>query len=242
MEKQRLDKLLAGTGKWSRREAKLLVRQGRVLVDGVPPASAEEKADPEAQSITVDGGDIGFRTATWVMMNKPAGVLSATEDGRGQTVLDLLSPELRRIGLFPVGRLDKDSEGLLLLTDDGALAHRLLAPRSHVDKEYYVRTAGTLTEEDCAAFRSGLVLGDGLHCLPAVLRILRAGADSEASVTVWEGKFHQVKRMLAARGKPVEYLRRLRMGNLTLDPALERGEYRLLLPNELECLQNSLTK
>ena len=159
---ERLDKLLAGTGRWSRREVKNLVRQGRVLVDGVPARSAEDKADPETADIAVNGESITYRRYTWVMLNKPAGYLSATEDGRGPTVLDLLPPELRRQNLFPVGRLDKDTEGLLLLTNEGGLAHELLSPRHHVDKVYYVRTAGRLTEEDCRAFASGMTLDDGL--------------------------------------------------------------------------------
>ncbi|MCI2058711.1 MAG: rRNA pseudouridine synthase [Oscillibacter sp.] len=237
MKAQRLDKLLASTGKWSRREAKLLIRQGRVLTDGVPAASAEAQLDPETAEIAVDGEPLRLRENTWVMLNKPAGVLSATEDGAGPTVLDLLAPELRRKGLFPVGRLDKDTEGLLLLTDDGALAHRLLSPRHHVDKVYRARVDGCLTGEDCAAFRRGMVLKDGLHCLPAELEILEAGAVSEARITLREGKFHQIKRMLAARGKPVLYLRREKMGNLPLDPELSSGAYRFLTDRELKTLQ-----
>ena len=225
MEKQRLDKIIASTGRFSRREVKLLVRQGRVLVDGVPARSAEDRMAPETAEITVDGERLAWRRYTWLMMNKPAGVLSATEDGRGKTVLDLLPEELRRRELFPVGRLDKDTEGLLLLTNEGGLAHDLLSPKKHVDKVYYARTAGELEEADCRAFAAGMVLGDGLECLPAGLEILSAGAGgSEALVTLREGKFHQVKRMLAARGKPVLYLKRMKMGNLTLDPALEPGD------------------
>ena len=238
MEKQRLDKIIASTGRWSRREVKALVRQGRVLVDGVPARSPEEKTDPEAARITVNGEDLTYRRYTWLMLNKPAGVLSATEDGRGRTVLDLLPPELRKQGLFPVGRLDKDTEGLLLLTNEGGLAHDLLSPRHHVDKEYYVRVAGRLTEADCAAFAAGMTLDDGLHCLPAGLRILAAGQESEARVTLREGKFHQIKRMLAQLGKPVLYLERVRMGNLTLDGALPRGDFRFLTANEVEELRN----
>ena len=236
MEKQRLDRILASTGKWSRREAKLLVKQGRVLIDGSPAASAEEKWDPASAVITVDGEDIGYRQFTWLMMYKPGGVLSATEDGKGRTVIDMLPPELRRLGLFPVGRLDKDTEGLLLLTDDGKTAHDLLSPRHHVDKVYYARTEGCLTEDDRAAFRAGMTLRDGLRCLPAELEILSAGETSEALVTLREGKFHQVKRMLSARGKPVTYLRRVRMGNLPLDPELMPGEYRFLTTEEREIL------
>ena len=239
MELQRLDKIIASGGRWSRREVKLLVRQGRVLVDGVPARSAEDRRAPETAEITVDGERLAWRRYTWLMMNKPAGVLSATEDGRGKTVLDLLPEELRRRELFPVGRLDKDTEGLLLLTNEGGLAHDLLSPKKHVDKVYYARTAGELEEADCRAFAAGMVLGDGLECLPAGLEILSAGAGgSEALVTLREGKFHQVKRMLAARGKPVLYLKRMKMGNLTLDPALEPGEYRFLTEEEVALLRN----
>ena len=230
MEKQRLDKIIASTGKFSRREVKNLIRQGRVLVDGVPARSVEYKTDPEAAVITVNGEALTYRRYTWVMLNKPAGYLSATEDGRGPTVLDLLPRELQRQGLFPVGRLDKDTEGLLLLTNEGGLAHDLLSPRHHVDKVYYARTAGRLTEEDCRAFAQGITLEDGLACMPAGLEILSAGEESECHVTLREGKFHQVKRMLASRGKPVTYLERIRMGNLTLDGDLPRGAYRFLAP------------
>ena len=162
MEKQRLDKIIASTGKWSRKEVKNLIRHGQVLVDGLPAAGPEEKADPEAAEIVVNGERLTYQRYTWIMLNKPAGYLSATEDGRGKTVLDLLAQELRRQGLFPVGRLDKDTEGLLLLTNEGGLAHDLLSPRHHVDKVYYARVAGHLTEEDCQAFAAGMTLDDGL--------------------------------------------------------------------------------
>ena len=238
MEKQRLDKIIASTGKWSRKEVKTLIRHGQVLVDGLPAAGPEEKADPEAAEIVVNGERLTYQRYTWIMLNKPAGYLSATEDGRGKTVLDLLAQELRRQGLFPVGRLDKDTEGLLLLTNEGGLAHDLLSPRHHVDKVYYARVAGHLTEEDCQAFAAGMTLNDGLVCQSAVLEILSAGEESEAHVTLREGKFHQVKRMLAYRGKPVLYLERVKMGNLTLDPDLPRGEYRFLTAEEVENLRS----
>ena len=167
MAKERLDKLIASTGRWSRREVKALVREGRVLIDGAIARSAENKYDAGNCRITVNGEDLLLRKHICVMLHKPAGVLSATEDGRGKTVLDLLTPELRKIGVFPVGRLDKDTEGLLLLTDDGALAHALLSPKKHVDKVYYARVTGRLVPEDCAAFEAGITLGDGLACLPA---------------------------------------------------------------------------
>lgn len=237
MAGERLDKLIASTGRWSRREVKQLVREGRVLVDGRIARSAEEKFDGEVCRIAVNGEELALRRFTCVMLHKPAGVLSATEDGRGRTVLDLLTPELRKIGVFPVGRLDKDTEGLLLLTDDGALAHELLSPKKHVDKVYYARVAGRLVPEDCAAFEAGMTLGDGLECMPAGLEILSAGERSECLVTLREGKFHQVKRMLAARGKPVEYLKRLSMGPLRLDASLAPGEFRLLTAEEESALR-----
>ena len=216
MAQQRLDKIIASTGRYSRREVKTLVREGRVLVDGRIAASAEDKCDPLAARISVNGEELFYREHTYVMLHKPAGVLSATEDGRGETVLDLLAPEYRKIGLFPVGRLDKDTEGLLLLTDDGAL-----------------------DDADCKAFEQGITLGDGLECLPAKLEILKSDAQSEALITIREGKFHQIKRMLASRGKPVVYLKRLSMGSLTLDEGLSKGEYRLLTAEEIKNLRES---
>ena len=209
-----------------------------MTVDGVPARSAEEKADPETAEIAVNGEVVTYRRYTWVMLNKPAGYLSATEDGRGPTVLDLLPRELQKQGLFPVGRLDKDTEGLLLLTNEGALAHDLLSPKRHVDKVYYARTEGRLTEADCEAFAAGLVLPDGLRCQSGWLEILSAGAVSEAHVTIHEGKFHQVKRMLAFLGKPVVYLERIKMGNLPLDLSLSRGSFRFLTDLEVEELRH----
>ena len=230
---ERLDKLLAGTGKWSRREVKALVRQGLVRVDGRLAASAEDKLDPAAAIITVAGETISLCRVTYVMLHKPAGVLTATEDRKQPTVLDLLPPELRRIGLAPVGRLDKDTEGLLLLTNDGELAHRLLSPKYHVDKRYLARVDGELSAADAEAFARGMTLGDGLECLPAGLEVL---PDRVCIVTLREGKFHQVKRMLAARGAPVLYLKRLSMGPLTLDDSLAAGAYRLLRAEEISAL------
>lgn len=230
---ERLDKLLAGTGKWSRRDVKALVRQGLVRVDGRLAASAEDKLDPAAAIITVAGETISLRRFTYVMLHKPAGVLTATEDRKQPTVLDLLPPELRRIGLAPVGRLDKDTEGLLLLTNDGELAHRLLSPKYHVEKRYLARVDGELSAADAEAFARGMTLGDGLECLPAGLEVL---PDRVCIVTLREGKFHQVKRMLAARGAPVLYLKRLSMGPLTLDDSLAAGAYRLLRAEEISAL------
>ena len=230
---ERLDKLLAGTWKWSSREVKALVRQGLVRVDGRLAASAEDKLDPAVAIITVAGETVALHRFTYVLLHKPAGVLTATEDRKQPTVLDLLPPELRRIGLAPVGRLDKDTEGLLLLTNDGELAHRLLSPRYHVDKRYLARVDGELSAADTEAFARGMTLGDGLECLPAGLEVL---PDRVCIVTLREGKFHQVKRMLAARGAPVLYLKRLSMGPLTLDDSLAAGAYRLLRAEEISAL------
>ena len=230
---ERLDKLLAATGRWSRREVKQLVRQGQVLVNGVPAASAEEKYDPASAAFTVCGQPLTLRRYTYVLLHKPAGVLTATEDRCQPTVLELLPPELRRIDLAPVGRLDKDTEGLLL-TNDGELTHRLLSPRYHVDKRYLARVDGDLSPADVSAFAAGMTLPDGLVCLPAGLELLPQ--PRTCIVTLREGKFHQVKRMLAACGAPVLYLKRLSMGPLTLPDDLPPGAYRLLTDEEISAL------
>ncbi len=223
----RLDKLLADTGRWSRKEAKLLLKQGRVKVDGAVEKSGDRKVEPQLAVVTVDGEGLRWAEFRYLMLHKPGGVLTATEDRHQKTVLDLLPPDCR--DLFPVGRLDKDTEGLLLLTDDGELAHHLLSPKHHVDKCYLACIEGEVDEADCAAFRSGIVLGDGTKCLPAELESLGAG---KCLVTLREGKFHQVKRMLASRGKPVVGLKRLSMGTLRLDEGLKPGEFRPLTEAE----------
>lgn len=230
---ERLDKRLAATGRWSRKEARELIRAGRVTANGAVCRAPEEKVD-EACPLLVDGLPLGGGGPVYLMLHKPAGVVSATEDARQKTVLDLLPEEYRRRGLFPVGRLDKDTEGLLLLTDDGALAHRLLAPRRHVDKVYYAEVSGVLDEEDCQAFQSGLSLADGYVCMPAKLQI--KSDKKSAFITIQEGKYHQIKRMFAARGKPVTYLKRIAFGPLKLDPELEKGCWRALTPEELDGL------
>lgn len=230
---ERLDKVLAGTGRWSRREVKLLVRQGLVRLNGAAAVSAEEKCDPETAVITVNGETVVLRRFTYVLLHKPGGVLTATEDRRQETVMELLPQELRRVGLAPVGRLDKDTEGLLLLTNDGELTHRLLSPKYHVDKRYFARVDGHLTAAHAEAFAKGMTLGDGLKCLPARLEIL---PDNGCIVTVREGKFHQVKRMLASCGAPVVYLKRLSMGPLVLGDELGCGEHRMLREEEVAAL------
>lgn len=235
---ERLDKRLASTGRWSRKEIKDMVRQGRIQINGMPARRPEEKVGDEDR-LVVDGQEVDCAPFVYVMMHKPAGLLSATEDKRQRTVVDLLPPELRRRGLFPVGRLDKDTTGLLLLTDDGALAHELLSPKKHVDKVYLARVEGRIDAADVAALGEGMVLGDGLHCLPAGLEPLKDG--SECLVTLREGKYHQVKRMLAARGKPVLALKRLSMGTLRLDETLAPGQWRYLEMDEVAKLREERT-
>ena len=233
---ERLDKRLAATGRWSRKEVKELVRQGRVTGNGRMALRPEEKCQPEDE-VLVDEKSVMCNRFTYIMLHKPDGLLSATEDKRQRTVLDLLPQPYQKQGLFPVGRLDKDTEGLLLLTNDGELAHRLLAPKSHVDKVYLARTEGRVDEEDVLAFREGITLSSGLECLPAGLEPLE---DGSCLVTLREGKFHQVKRMLAHRGRPVTYLKRLSMGSLKLDGSLPKGGWRELTGEELEQLRHDV--
>lgn len=230
---ERLDKRLTATGKWSRKESRELIKAGRVAVNSVVCRQADCKVDEDAE-VLVDGQSIGGSGPVYIMLHKPAGLVSATEDAREKTVLSLLPEEYLRMGLFPAGRLDKDTEGLLLLTNDGPLAHRLLSPRHHVDKVYYVEVDGVLEEDDCRMFREGVTLADGYTCLPAGLELL--DAPNAALVTLREGKYHQIKRMLASRGKPVVYLKRLRFGPLELDAELEKGCWRALTEEEKNLL------
>lgn len=230
---ERLDKRLAGTGNWSRKEAKELAKAGRITVNGQVVRQTDVKVN-ETDLITVDGTPIESAGPVYIMLHKPAGLVSATEDAREETVLSLLPERYQKLGLFPAGRLDKDTEGLLLMTNDGALAHRLLAPKSHVDKVYYVEVDGVLNEADCAAVENGMTLGDGYNCLPGRLELLEDGRS--AYITLHEGKYHQIKRMMAARGKPVIYLKRLKFGPLELDPRLAKGSWRALTEEEISAL------
>jgi 16S rRNA pseudouridine516 synthase len=230
---ERLDKRLSGTGRWSRKEARELIRAGRVTVDEAVCRAPEQKVTDE-QPVRVDGQRLDETGPVYLMLHKPAGVVSATEDSRERTVLSLLPEPYRRLGLFPVGRLDKDTEGLLLLTDDGALAHRLLSPKNHVDKVYYLEVDGVLDETDVQAAEKGITLADGYTCLPARLEPLPGGRAGR--ITIHEGKYHQVKRMMAARGKPVTYLRRVEFGPLKLDPNLAKSCWRPLSEEEKELL------
>ena len=230
MAQMRLDKMLADMGIGSRSELKQMIRRGRVTLDGRAVTAPETKADPERCEIRLDGQLLSYRRLRYYMMDKPAGLVTATEDGRQKTVLDIVTPEMRRMGLFPVGRLDKDTSGLLLLTNDGDFAHRVISPKSGVKKVYRARVEGEPDEEDVEAFREGVTLADGTRCLPAALEPLGGG---ECLVTVMEGKYHQVKRMLASRGKPVRQLRRIAVGQLELDAALGAGGFRELEEKDL---------
>lgn len=209
-----------------------MIRAGRIAVNGNPAGRPEQKADPQNDRITVDGKDLNFRRYLYLMMNKPEGVLSATRDPHARTVVDLLPPELRRRGIFPAGRLDRDTSGLLILTDDGEFAHRMLSPKGHVLKWYEALLAAPVSEGDIHSFREGMALKDGTACLPAGLSVLREGESPLALVRLREGKFHQVKRMFAARGNCVLALRRVRIGGLPLDPGLPAGAVRELEPGE----------
>lgn len=245
----RLDKYLAEMREGTRQEVKAFIRKGRVMVGGVPVKKPEAKVEEGKDQVTLDGREIPYQKYQYYMLNKPAGVITATTDSRDRTVLDLLGED-RRKDLFPVGRLDKDTEGLLLITNDGPLAHRLLSPKKHVDKCYYAKVRGEVTGEDVEQFAQGLFLA-GLgeekeeKTMPARLEILKTvstggeedpGFVSEILLTIQEGKFHQVKRMFQAVGKEVLYLKRLSMGSLKLDPELAPGQYRELTKEEMERL------
>ena len=232
----RLDKYLCETGFGTRSQVKDLLKKGQVMVNGEVVKKPELKINETTDQILCQGKKASYQKNIYLMLHKPAGVVSATEDNREKTVLDLVRPEDRKNGLFPVGRLDKDTEGLLLLTDDGELAHRLLSPKKHVDMTYYARIDGQVTEEHVKQFREGLDIGDEKKTLPAVLTILLSGPVSEIEVTIHEGRFHQIKRMFEAVGCKVTYLKRLSMGSLVLDETLPPEEYRPLTEAELEGL------
>ena len=231
----RLDKYLAEMGIGTRQEVKKQIRQGKVTVNGTVVKAADMKIDENGDEVAVGGRMISYVSYEYYMLNKPAGVISATEDRKDTTVIDLIRDKKRK-DLFPVGRLDKDTEGLLLITNDGDLAHRLLAPKKHVDKVYYAKIDGTVTEEDVKMFAEGIDIGTDEEELtrPAKLEIIKSGEKSEIRLTIHEGKFHQVKRMFLSVGKEVTYLKRERMGTLCLDENLKPGEYRLLTEEEIE--------
>ena len=230
----RLDKYLCDMGAGTRSQVKQKIRKGLVTLEGEKVTRPECQVNP-GQTVLVEGVPFIYTELEYYMLNKPAGVISASEDPRERCVVDLIESRKRK-DLFPVGRLDKDTEGLLLITNDGGLAHRLLSPKKHVDKVYYARVQGRVTQEDAELFRRGVDIGEKKQTLPAELRILNAGEISEIELTIREGKFHQVKRMFHAAGKEVLYLKRLQMGPLRLDESLKPGEYRTLNTQELDIL------
>ena len=226
---ERLDKFLCDSGVGTRSQVKAILKAGRVAVDGKPERDNSRKIDPKTQTVTLDGEVLGGYRRIVVMMNKPEGFVTATEDKNDRTVMELLPAEMKHLDLKPVGRLDKATEGLLLFTNDGDLLHRLISPKKEVPKIYYARHEGTATEEDVAAFAEGLTLRDGLECLPAKLESLGAG---ESLITVCEGKYHQVRRMMASRNMTVTYLERRQEAGLTLGD-LPRGSVRELTEEEI---------
>jgi len=231
----RLDKLVANSGFGTRTEVKRFVKKGLVVINGVPAKSASMHVDEEKDEVVVNGVLLDYREYVYIMMNKPCDYISATEDRTQSTVLDLIDPSYYHFDLFPMGRLDKDTEGLLILTNDGKLSHKVLSPKYHVEKIYYVEVEGRLVEEDIKEFEEGLDLGDFLS-MPAQLSILESDEYSKAMVVIKEGKYHQVKRMFEAVGKEVIYLKRVQMGSLELDEELELGEYREMTEEEIELL------
>lgn len=242
---QRLDKILAHVGIGTRSELKRLAKEGAIYVNGVKIKDSGMQVNPDTDNITVNGETVMYREFVYLMMNKPQGVVSATEDNRDRTVVDLLDAAYAPFEVFPVGRLDKDTEGFLLLTNDGKLAHNLLSPRKHVPKTYFAKVEWEVSETDIEAFSQGVTLDDGYETLPGKLKILKTGNEaegllSEIELTIMEGKFHQVKRMFQAVGKKVVYLKRLSMGPLVLDPSLVLGQVRELSKDELLALQNEM--
>ena len=236
MPRMRLDKLLAHLNCGSRKEVQAMIRAGRVQVNGAVERDPAAKVDSDSAQVMLDGQAQMYQAQRYYMLNKPAGVITASRDARHETVLDLFPEDIRR-GLFAVGRLDKDTEGLLIVTDDGALSHALMSPSRHVYKVYEATVEGELTPDAEARFEKGLTLKDGTVCLPARLERLAGDGAQRVRVTLREGKYHQVKRMIAAVGGVVVQLRRVQLGSLQLDSALKEGEFRALTDQELALLQ-----
>lgn len=235
---ERIDKILSNLGYGTRKDLKKIVKNGMVQVNGITIKDSAMKVDPEKDKIVINGEEIFYREFIYLMMNKPAGVISATFDNKDETVIDLLEVEHQVFEPFPVGRLDKDTVGILLLTNDGDLNHRLISPKWKVDKVYFAKINQKVTEEDIEKFKHGITLDDGYRCKEAILEIQKASEEgSEIVLTIQEGKFHQVKRMFEAVGKKVTYLKRIEFGTLPLDEDLEEGEYRELTEEEIAILK-----
>lgn len=232
----RIDKIIASQGQYSRSEVKKLVKSGRVTLDGRVIKSSDEKADPDKNIIAIDGKAVNYKKHIYIMLNKPQGVVSATEDRDHPTVIDLVPKGLRRDGLFPAGRLDGDTVGFVLITDDGDFAHEILSPKNHIMKTYHATLQRDLTQEDIDAFKNGIELKDGTLCLEAEVTAIDSDKPM-AQVKICEGKYHQVKRMFAALGNKVLYLKRVKMGELSLDESLEEGQCREITPEELKLIK-----
>ena len=236
-KKMRVDKLLSNVGVASRAELKKYCKQGLISVNGKVINNPGVQVDSENDDVRFNGEKIVYREFVYIMLNKPDGYISATYDKYDPIVLDLIDQSYLVFEPFPVGRLDKDTEGLLVLTNDGQLAHRVLSPKKHVPKTYYAKIQGKVTEEDILAFEKGVILDDGYETMPSQLKILKSDDMSEIELTIHEGKFHQVKRMFESVGKKVVYLKRLSMGKLKLDESLKLGEYRELTAEEVKLIE-----
>ncbi|QXM05607.1 pseudouridine synthase [Crassaminicella indica] len=237
---KRLDKVLSNMGYGTRKEIKSIIKKGRVKVDHQVIKDSSMHVDPYENHIEIDGMKLIYKEFIYIMMNKPQGVISASFDPKVETVVDLLDHSYQIFKPFPVGRLDKDTEGLLILTNDGKLSHDLLSPKKHVSKTYYAHIKGKVDQQDILSFKEGVILDDGYKTLPAELNIIKSDEISEIELTIYEGKFHQVKRMFEAVDKKVIYLKRVAMGDLKLDQGLGLGEYRELTQEELGKLKNKL--
>lgn len=234
---QRLDKLIASQGRFSRREVQELIKNGKVKVNGITVRDRGAKSDDEKDTVTVNGEQLDFQRFVYIMLNKPKGVVSATNDKNEKTVIDLVPKEFKGRNLFPAGRLDITTTGFVLVTDDGDFAHRILSPKNHIEKTYEARLAESVTEGQLEAVRNGIGLKDGTKCLPAKVTVLADGEKPLVEIKICEGKYHQIKRMFAAAGNGVIELKRTQMGRLTLDPSLKEGECRLLDAHEVQKIE-----
>jgi len=234
---QRLDKLIASQGRFSRREVQELIKNGAVKVNGITVRDRGAKSDDEKDIICVNGEQLDFQRFVYIMLNKPKGVVSATNDKNEKTVIDLVPKEFKGRNLFPAGRLDITTTGFVLVTDDGDFAHRILSPKNHIEKTYEARLAESVTEGQLEAVRNGIGLKDGTKCLPAKVTVLADGEKPLVEIKICEGKYHQIKRMFAAAGNGVIELKRTKMGRLTLDPSLKEGECRLLDAHEVQKIE-----
>lgn len=233
---ERLDKFLCSQSNLTRSEAGRAIRSGRVTVDGAVCRQAAQKINPDTQTVAVDGKAVGYAEYVYWMLNKPAGILCVSRDPKAPTVVDLLPPDARRKGLFPAGRLDKDTHGMVLITDDGDFAHRMLSPRHHIPKTYHARLDKPMPPDTPQRFAAGITLGDGEECKPAQVRLLEEGEAPLVEIVLVEGKYHQIKRMFAAVGCHVDWLKRVKMGDLPLDESLAEGECRLLTAEEKDSI------